>query len=96
MMNQKETVCKEILQELFPEYSFVKIRHPKMKNPDTNRALELDLYCEELKLAIEYNGPQHYKFIEFYHKDQDNFLKQQIRDLIKEGYCDCLFYKINS
>jgi hypothetical protein len=87
-MNQKELACKSILEELFPNNTFVKIRHPKMRNPDTDKPLELDLYCKELGLAIEYNGPQHYKYIEFYHKDPENFEKQKTRDLLKEGYCD--------
>jgi hypothetical protein len=84
-MNQKELACKQILENLFPGHEFIKIRHPHFKNPETNRSLELDLYCAELKLACEYNGPQHYKFMEFYHKIEDNFEKQKTRDLIKEG-----------
>jgi hypothetical protein len=87
-MNQKEKFCKQILENLFPGNKFIKIRHPHFKNPETGRSLELDLYCKELKLACEYNGPQHYKFMEFYHKIEDNFEKQKTRDLIKEGFCD--------
>jgi len=86
--NQKELFCKQIIEELFPTYEFNKIRHPSFKNPETGRLLELDLYCAELKLAIEYNGPQHDKFIKFYHKNTDDLDKQKTRDLIKEGYCD--------
>jgi hypothetical protein len=89
-MNQKEQHCQKVLEELFPGYEFVKIRHPKIKNPETNRSLELDLYCEELGLAIEYNGPQHYYWIDFYHKTKEDFEKQKIRDMIKESYCDIL------
>jgi hypothetical protein len=87
-MNQKELACKQIFEELFPGYKFIKIRHPRMKNPGTNRSLELDLYCKELNLACEYNGPQHYKFMEFYHKIEDEFQKQKCRDVVKEGFCD--------
>jgi hypothetical protein len=48
--------------------------------------LELDLYNEELNLAIEYNGRQHY--------DQEEFEKQKARDIIKEGYCDIFEIKL--
>jgi hypothetical protein len=87
-MNRKEAMCKEILERLFPEHEFVKIRHPKIRNPETGRALELDCYCAELKLAVELQGYQHDKFIEFFHKTFEGFQKQQVRDLIKEGFCD--------
>jgi hypothetical protein len=89
-MNQKEQHCQKVLEELFPGYEFVKIRHPKIKNPETNRPLELDLYNAELQIAIEYNGPQHYYWIDFYHKTKEDFEKQKIRDVIKESYCDIL------
>jgi hypothetical protein len=88
--NSKERMCKEIMENLFPGHIFEKIRHPKLINPDTNRRLELDLYNAELQLAVEYNGPQHYYWMNFYHKTKDDFEKQKTRDAIKEGYCDIL------
>jgi hypothetical protein len=88
--NSKERMCKDIMEKLFPGYVFNKIRHPKLVNPDTGRCLELDLYNAELQLAVEYNGPQHYYWMNFYHKTKDDFEKQKTRDLIKEGYCDIL------
>lgn len=38
---------------------FPSIRPDWLKNPATGRNLELDGYCEELKLAFEYQGRQH-------------------------------------
>lgn len=38
---------------------FPSIRPDWLKNPSTGRNLELDGYCEELKLAFEYQGRQH-------------------------------------
>lgn len=49
--------------------------------------MELDLYCEELKLAIEYNGAQHYKFCKFYHTTIENFQQQIARDILKNKLC---------
>ena len=52
------------------------------------RNLELDIYNDDLKIAIEYNGEQHYKFIPFFHKDVVAFENQQLRDSFKRKVCD--------
>jgi hypothetical protein len=85
--NKVESVCKEILESLFPGHSFDKVRLSDFKNPETGRSLELDLYNADLKIALEYNGPQHYMKFPKYHKKDDDFEKQKTRDLFKEEYC---------
>jgi hypothetical protein len=49
--------------------------------------LELDGYCEELNIAFEYNGEQHYKFVPYWHKTQKRFGESIIRDKEKEKLC---------
>ena len=85
--NGKETACKEILEGLFPGYIFNKVRLPSFKNPETGRSLELDLYNSDLKIALEYNGPQHYMQFAKYHRKEGDFEKQVVRDIFKEEYC---------
>jgi NUMOD1 domain len=66
--------------------------------------LELDGYNEELKLAIEYNGSQHYiENKSFFHKEGGSFEAQQQRDILKQKECVDLgieliivHYKINT
>jgi hypothetical protein len=50
---------------------------------------ELDGYCDDLKIAIEYNGIQHYKFIgrHFHKGGVDLFEAQQVRDATKVEEC---------
>lgn len=48
---------------------------------------KIDLYNDELKLGIEYNGIQHYKFINYFHKSQENFLRRLEDDKIKLKLC---------
>ncbi len=85
-----ETICRQIMKEIYPNAKFIKTRHKLLRNEKTNRPLELDLYCEELKIAIEYNGKQHYEYIPFFHKNESNFEYQCERDRIKKQLCeDC-------
>lgn len=65
---------------------FIKIRPNWLKNKDNN-CLELDMYNEELKLAIEYNGIQHYKFSKYFHKTYAEFEKRLEDDKIKIILC---------
>lgn len=54
----------------------------------TNRTLKPDFYIESLNLIIEYDGEQHYKFIEMFHGGDINNYKDQVRrDQLKEKYC---------
>ena len=48
---------------------------------------EIDLYNADLKVGIEYNGIQHYKFVKGWHKTLDGFYKSQKRDKIKSDRC---------
>ena len=49
--------------------------------------LELDGYDENLGIAVEVQSPDHYKFIKFFHKDEDGFKLQQERDQAKVEAC---------
>lgn len=44
------------------EYTFDDLR-----NPDTNVLLRLDYFIEDMPLAIEYHGQQHYMYIPYFH-----------------------------
>lgn len=54
-----ESVCRKFFEQIFG-HLFLTVR-PKWLMSDLNYPLELDGYCEELSLAFEHNGSQHYK-----------------------------------
>ena len=81
-----ELRAKVILEHIFKR-PFVKIRPDFLRNDVTGYNLELDLYNEDLELAIEINGDQHYKFIPFFHRNKDAFTKQRYRDEMKKMKC---------
>ena len=83
-----ETECRRVLEKIFKK-KFDKKRPDFLRNPITgnNFNLELDCYNEELRLAVEYQGCQHYKYIPFFHKNKEAFYNQKYRDLFKRQKC---------
>ena len=86
MVSNGEMKCKLYLEKIFNK-PFEKIRPDILKNSVTGKNLELDLYNDELKLAIEYNGEQHYKFFPKIHKNYEHFQTQKYRDEMKKMLC---------
>jgi hypothetical protein len=91
-----EAKCAEVLKQLFPRHTFKKVRPHWLLNiypggPDPPQRMELDLYCEELKLAVEYDGRQHAMYAPDFHgplpDGPKRFWGQQQRDRRKERLC---------
>lgn len=81
----KEERCRRILEKIFG-LPFHKVR-PKWLLSDKDVPLELDCYNEELKLALEYNGEQHYKFPNAFHKTEEAYLRYRQNDKRKRDIC---------
>jgi len=81
----KEGYHEKLVRDIFEDTlgkKFVKVRPDFLKNPKTNRNLELDGYCEELKLAFEYDGEFHYKDLK-----SNDIVKTKERDALKDKLC---------
>ena len=83
-VGKSERLFGDILKEL--GFSFKKIRPNWLLNPETDFALELDFYSEDLNVAFEVQGIQHYKHIEYF-GGLENFKKLQKRDELKRELC---------
>jgi hypothetical protein len=83
-----EAECRRVLQKIFGR-PFLSQRPDFLRNPVTGGEfnLELDCYNSELKLAIEYNGIQHYKYVPYFHKNYEHFINQKYRDDMKRRMC---------
>lgn len=88
LLNKGEDIVYEVLQEILESEVERNIRPDFLRNPETGKNLELDCYCEEYALAVEYNGVQHYKFPSVYHKTEEEFYNQVYRDRLKKKLCD--------
>lgn len=79
--NMSENLCRDI----FEKYLLEKFPNVRPKFLD---GLELDGYNEELNIAFEYNGIQHYEYIPYFHRNgPEAFEKQKDRDLKKYKIC---------
>lgn len=85
-LNRIESICCEILNNLFGKY-FTKQRPYWLKNPLTGKIMELDLYNKELKIAVEYQGIQHYIWPNYMRQTKQKFLDGVERDKYKKSLC---------
>jgi hypothetical protein len=83
-----ERRVKLFLEKLFRK-PFRKQRPDFLSNPVTGGTfnLELDCYNDELEVAVEFNGRQHYEYVPFFHKNKEAFLNQKYRDEMKRRKC---------
>ena len=56
--------------------------------PSFLNGLQLDCYNEELGLALEYQGQQHFELVDYFHNDEGVFKEQIKRDKRKKKLCD--------
>jgi len=87
-----EDRCRNFLESVF-EVPFTKCRPDFLKNPLTQKKMELDGFNPSIPtsigigLAFEYNGPQHYLFTPKFHKTVEDFEEQLVRDKHKRQIC---------
>lgn len=82
-----EKICRLILEDIFNvKFSKIYLPIPSIKGSK----LELDGYNDELKIAFEHNGPQHY-YPKWYGKSNKNinykFEIQCKNDILKQEWC---------
>lgn len=83
-----EKATREALFKIFGK-PFNKIRPNFLNNPVTGgkNNLEIDCYNEELRLGVEVQGQQHYKYTPYFHKNYEAFMNQKYRDELKRRMC---------
>jgi hypothetical protein len=81
-----ENRVRAILEGIY-RVPFPSVRPSFLKNPASNKNLELDCYNSNLNLAVEYNGIQHYKFVPRFHRSPQDLEGQKYRDNFKAQKC---------
>lgn len=82
-----EEYCCMALENIVGHKVQRNIRPDFLKNPETCRNLELDCFDPETKIAVEYNGIQHYEYPNIFHQSEKIFQDQVYRDTIKNELC---------
>lgn len=85
-----EKICHLIVENLF-EKKFTTVRPVFLSydknNKKKNTRLEIDIYNEDLKFGIEYQGKQHYIYNDFFHNGKEEFIMSCCRDDFKRKTC---------
>jgi hypothetical protein len=89
-VSRGQQICKLTLETIYQK-PFITKRCDWLANPLTGKFLELDCYNEELNLAVEYNGKQHYFYDaddkNNFYKSEEDFKKALERDAHKKRMC---------
>ena len=83
---QAERICREFFERLFCE-SFPTQRPSWLRNSRGNR-MELDGYCERLRLAFEHQGEQHYSARTRFVKSSEALQSRMADDKRKSELCE--------
>lgn len=86
MESDGEYECRQFMEYYFRQ-PFRRCRPSFLRNPVTGSPLELDIYNDELKLAVEYHGKHHYEYSPRFHASKEMFQNQQYRDVLKKQLC---------
>lgn len=81
---------QQTAQVLYSEFYNCAIREncrPEWLLDATGRRLELDFWIDELDIAIEVQGSQHYQYSSLFHASYEDFIDQQRRDKLKREAC---------
>lgn len=79
-----ENIVRYCMEQIFKKHFPSSM--PRWLTNDKGNRMELDGYCEEIGIAFEHHGLQHYRRIDFYH-DKKSFERRKKNDIIKRRVC---------
>ena len=85
-INYGEEITRIYVETIF-DASFPSCYPQFLKDPDSRSSLELDGYNENLKIAFEHQGAQHYRHVKRFHRTHQEFKDQLKRDEFKAALC---------
>jgi hypothetical protein len=83
--SQLHLAARQILYELFPTTQIIEEVSIPIKRGVTQY---FDFFISNIKLAVEVNGQQHYKFNSLFHSTASDFMAQKKRDQDKRDWCE--------
>jgi len=80
-----ERICRTIFEQIF-KCKFPSVWPNWLRNSRGNK-MQLDGYCEQLKIAFEFQGPQHYKTNSLFTPSTETLKQRLADDTLKEKLC---------
>ena len=84
--NLRERICRGILEQLF-NHKFPIVKNIKGLKNTRGNLMELDGFCEELKIAFEHQGEQHFSLSTHYITSKKKLDQRIEDDQIKRDWC---------
>lgn len=84
--HRTEAMCRSLLESML-QMKLPKCRPKWLMNPTTRRALELDMYNSDHRIAFEYDGAQHDVYVPHYHHNEHHFAYRKLLDRLKTELC---------
>ena len=79
-----ESLISDLVKSAFPDFSIKRNVRPDWLRSEKGKPIELDIMIPEMKIAIEVQGPQHFRQI-YGDREQHQNLKKN--DLLKKQKC---------
>lgn len=85
---KSENSCRSKIQYAVGQYLIKRFPFdPILEDVPTPEGFYFDFFLPKRKLALEIQGEQHSKFVQFFHKTQAGFNQSKIRDNNKREFC---------
>ncbi len=79
---KSEELVYKLIKKMYKEYGVVYQHRPYYLKSSTGHQLSYDVYISSMKIAVEYQGKQHFEPVEYF-GGQEAFERQKIRDTEK-------------
>jgi hypothetical protein len=86
-INSHEEIMVCCLAQLIPEHYYIHNGYYSFLPSPKKKPMQLDIFFPKLKLALEYNGRQHYSYNQHFFKNKEQFEYLKKCDRLKKRLC---------
>ncbi len=83
----KESIGERKIEKFLNNHDINYVREYRFDDCKNKRTLPFDFYLPDYNICIEFDGKQHFEYIEFFDKTKEKFELRKRNDEIKNEYC---------